>query len=273
MTPEFFNILGIPLRKGRLFDDRDTRTTPLVAVVNERLSKQLFEGDALGRKLNLAPAGRPDILEVVGVVRDIRDVDPSRPPQPTFYMPFQQANFIPRTVLLIRASVDPNSIVRTTRDAVSAVDENAPMFEVLPLRDVVSRNLAEPRFTSFVFGLFGALSVVLALIGIYGLVSYSVADRLPEFGVRLALGAQKKDVLRQIFTEGVYTVGWGLTFGVAAALALGRFLSSRLFDIASSDLGTHLAVAALLVVVSAVGYYAPARRAMSVSPLAILKRD
>jgi putative ABC transport system permease protein len=273
VTSQFFSTLGIPLRAGRVFDDHDSAGGPLVAVVNEALARRQAATSAIGQHLNLAPIGRRDLLEVVGVVGDVRDVSLSRPPQPTFYVPFQQADLILRTSLLVKTSGDTLTLERALRQLIGRIDRNAAVTDVATLDQVVSDTVSDQHFRTFVLTVLGGLSLSLALLGIYGLISYSVSDRLKEFGIRLALGAQRHDLIRLVLGESLSTVGWGLAVGIGGAIGAGRYLRSVLFEIAPTDPVSLASVMVLIIAVAMVGYYIPARRAARVDPLVVLRRE
>jgi putative ABC transport system permease protein len=273
VTPEYFATLGIPLRGGRSFDARDAAGGQLVTIVNESLARLKFDGAAVGKHLNLAPAGRRVALEIVGVAADVRDVSPRTAAQPTFYVPLAQSNLLPRTSLLVRAATDPLQLASPIRQAIWSVDKNAPVTDVRTLDGVLDDAVASSRFQTGLFFVFGTLAILLAVLGVFGLISYTVSGRMHEFGIRLALGAQSTDIVRLIMVESASAVGWGIALGVVLSLASGRFLQSLLFEIQSTDVATLVLVAVVLGIVGVMTYYLPARRAMRADPLVVLRSE
>ena len=271
VTPDYFRTMGISMRGGRPFDDRDGSHAPLVAIVNHAFGRRDFQGAALGKRFQRA--GRPSWLEVVGEVGDARDVNLSQAPQPTFYIPLAQAEVILQTNLLVRTAGTPLTVAPLVRQQIVMVDKNAPVRDLETMDQVMSDSLADRRFQTLLLTTFAGLAVVLALLGIYGLISYAVSERFHEFGVRMALGAQSRDIMGLVLRDGVSAVGGGLAVGVCAALALTRFLRSLLFDITAADPVSFVSVGVLVMLVVLVAYFLPARRAARVDPLAVLRHQ
>jgi ABC-type antimicrobial peptide transport system permease subunit len=192
---------------------------------------------------------------------------------PAFYVPLAQRALILRTTVLVRTSGDPSRLTGATVTAVSSVDPDAPVTGVETLDQVVSMTAAQPRFNTTLLSTFASFGLVVALLGIYGLVAYSVGERLREFGVRRAVGASSLDLTRLILGEGVWAVGGGLAIGIGLAIAAGRWYQSQLFEISPTDPGTLTGVAVLIVAVAALAYGLPARRATQVDPVVVLRNE
>jgi putative ABC transport system permease protein len=180
---------------------------------------------------------------------------------------------LPRTSLLVRAATDPLQLASPIRQAIWSVDKNAPVTDVRTLDGVLDDAVASSRFQTGLFFVFGTLAILLAVLGVFGLISYTVSGRMHEFGIRLALGAQSTDIVRLIMVESASAVGWGIALGVVLSLASGRFLQSLLFEIQSTDVATLVLVAVVLGIVGVMTYYLPARRAMRADPLVVLRSE
>jgi putative ABC transport system permease protein len=280
----YFAALGIPVVRGRVFDERDVEGRPPVAVINETLAKRFWpEGDPIGKVLwmdrpdalippgSLPEDGRAPRRTVVGVVRDVRYAGLGEEVAPLVYAPYCQSTETWRMFLTIRSASDPRALVAGVRREVAAVDRELALASVATLRDLVSGSVARPRFQSLLLGLFGAAALVLAAVGLYGVLSFTVSQRTSEFGVRVALGARGSDILSLVAGEGLRLVFAGLVAGIAGALALGRVLSGLLFGVSARDPLTFAAVSVLLTVVAGFACYLPARRATRVDPIVALR--
>lgn len=275
VSPGYFRTMGISLLRGRSFAPGDAAGAALVAIVNEDLARRYFSGHALGKHVSEGSDGHGHILwaEIVGVVNDSRDISPSRSPWAELYFPFDQAHKFPSGSLVVRTVTDPESLAPLIREQVWAVDKNAPVTHVQTLDRAVSQALSQPRFRTTLLGAFGALGLVLAMVGIYGVLSYSVGQRTHEIGVRMAFGAGPASVLRMVIGEGMALTTAGIIIGVGGALGLTRFMRSLLFEIAPSDPATFVVVASVLALVALAACYIPARRAMKVDPMAALRYE
>ena len=272
VTPEYFRTLSLPLRAGRLLNDHDIDDDAPVAVVNETLARRRFGGNPVGKRLKIAAMGA-DWITVVGAVADARNFSPAKEPMPALYVPLRQARLLPRVTVLARTSGNPLAVATAIQQQVWAVDKDAPITDVKTLDQVMTETVAEPRFQTWLLSVFAALGLTLALVGIYGLISYAVSGRFREFGVRLAIGAQPRDILWLVLSESLSAVGFGLVAGIAIALGLTQFLQSLLFAIAPTDVTTFAGVAVLIAAVAALAYYIPARRAARVDPVRVLRED
>jgi putative ABC transport system permease protein len=282
-TPGYFRALGIGLVAGRVFDDHDTADTPPVVVVSESLARRYFAGeDPIGKRI--APGGRvvapngpqpaPPInwLTIVGVVRDVRtsSVD-SDAPAMVYRTVWQASNL--NLSLAIRTNADAATLAEAIRREVKVVDRNEPVFAVKTMDEVVGSALAERRFSMLLLALFAGTALVLSAIGIYGVMAYFVSQRTQEIGIRIALGASSRDLLRLVLGEGVRLAAAGVALGLVGALALTRAVSSLLYRVDPRDPWTFAALAAALTVVALVACYLPARRAARVDPICALRGD
>jgi len=271
VSPGYFGTMGITLVAGRDFSIRDLGNSTHVAIVNEAMALSDFSGRPLGKSFTIG-SGIPS-FEIVGEVGDTRDMNLSRAPLPAFYVPFSQTTFVPGTSLLVRTAANPLAIAPLVRQRVWVVDKDAPISGVETMDQAVSRKVADPRFRTLLLSVFGGLGLALAMVGIYGVISYGVTQRTHEIGVRMALGAQPGHVLRMMIREGTLLAGAGVAIGIGGALALTRFLRSLLFEIKPTDPMTFVGVAIALLVVALLACYIPARRAMRVDPMVALRHE
>jgi len=277
ITPNFFASLSIPVLRGRDISDADRATTEPVVVVNQALAKRLWQtDDVLGRKFRLSTAGMPS-MTVVGVVANTRVDGLTEPAPPIMYFPHQQAAvtgyFTALSMsLVVRASAASfEAIVPAIKQAVRALDTNVPVSEIRTIGDIVSSSIARHRFTALLLSGLAGFAVLLAAIGIYGVVAYSVSQRRYELGVRMALGAGRGRVLSLVLREGLGVVIVGLVVGLAGVVVLGQVLASVLVGIGSLDASTLVAVSALLLGVAVLALVLPARRAASIDPTEALR--
>jgi putative ABC transport system permease protein len=281
ISPDYFKAMGVPLLRGRAFTPADRKGAPQVAVVNETMARRFWPGeDPVGRKLALGgPAELANAASnaeawwtIVGVVGDVRQYGLDAEPKTQVYMPHQQAA-IGYVTLVVRARSDAAALAPTVRQAVHAVDREQPIYNVRTMEDVLATSMASRRLAMFLLGAFAALALALAAVGIYGVMSYSVAQRTHEIGVRMALGARRGDVLRLVVGQGMATALVGLALGVAGSLAAMRLMSSLLFGVSANDPATFGGVAALLAAVALVASWVPARRASRVDPMIALRTE
>jgi len=274
VTPKYFGVMGIPLLRGRVFNPEDSASSPRVAIISATLARRYFKDEnPVGKEVVFGfPPDTNITREVVGVVGDVRDVALTQDPGPMLYVPFAQAPFW-GDVLVIKSSLPTGTIVAGIRQAVDAIDKNLPITEVEKLPDALETSIAQPKFRTWLLAAFGAVALLLAAAGVYGVVSYSVASRTKEFGVRATLGASPASIRKMVLREGVGLAGIGLAVGLAAALAVTQLLKSQLFGVPAYDPITFLLSAAILVAVALLACYLPARRAMRVDPMVALRYE
>ena len=270
VSPDYFKAMGIPLLSGRTFTDRDTLDSSRVAIVSRRTVDEFFNGqNPIGKRINVT-TGPETFREVVGVVGDVRQKGFGDRIRPHVYEPFAQAP-APFMTLVARASGDPSTLVPAIRSKVLALDPELPLQRVTRLDQIVPDLIRQERFLSAVMSVFAGVALVLAMAGLYGVVSYSVAQRTRELGIRVALGAQVTDVMRLILKQGMSFVLLGEVVGIVVAYWLSEWLRAALFGVTPTDTMTFVTVAVLLFLVALVACYVPARRATKVDPLTALK--
>jgi putative ABC transport system permease protein len=278
ITPDYFRTLKIPLRSGRLFDARDDAVGPEVVVINEEAAHRYWPGDdPIGKQLRLGvrlvSGVRSGFKTIVGVVGDVKfgALDAATPPE--VYLPHAQ-HPVPDLTIAVRGSGgDPISLVPTARTSLGAMDGELPMADIRTMNDLVGRSIAERRFVMLLIGTFATLAVLLAAIGIYGVLAYLVTQRVQEIGVRLAIGATPADVVRLFVREGAMLTLIGLVCGLAGAVVAAQALNSLLFGVRATDPSTFAGVAVALAIVALVASYVPARRAARVDPMTALRTD
>jgi putative ABC transport system permease protein len=276
---DYFQTIGARTISGRSFTTQDDQDHPGVAIVNESFARKYFAHEAtLGQKLQLgAPARiwnneRLTSFEIVGIVGDVKSAGLSSAAEPTYYVPARQAPLQKMTVLG-RTQDDPTALVPALRSAVLAIDPNQPITSIKTMENIVADSIAQPRLSMTLMGLFGVLALVLATVGIYGLLSYAVTQRTQEMGIRMALGARMTDVLKLILKQGMTLVVIGEVLGLFGAFALTRLLKALLFGVTPTDAPTFIAVSIVLTVVASLACYVPARRATKVDPLVALRYE
>jgi predicted permease len=270
--PGFFETLGIALVTGRDFSDRDVDGSPPVVMLNETIVKMHFAGESpVGQRVRL-DGERGPWREIVGVVRDSKDRSLGAIPLPTAYVPLAQ-NHETGMTLYVRTSASPASLVASIRRMIQALEPNLPVPNVQTMADTMGTSLYAARLGAWLLGAFGVLALVLAAIGIYGVLSFSVSRRTREMGIRLALGAEPRDVFFLVVRDGMRLVGAGVVVGVAGALASGRSLASFLYGVSTIDLPTFAGVTVMLTSVALVACVIPAFRAVRVNPVTILRYE
>ena len=277
VSPDYFRTLQIPLRQGRYFTARDDGAHPFVCVISETAARLWFPGESpLGKKIRAGqPSGTFDdspFREVVGVAADVAQYGLGLPSTPQIYMP--HAQFVSRFMtLLARTSGDANSLAPALRSAVLAADAEQPVYNAIPLEEMVSNSIATRRLGLWLLGVFASGALTLASIGIYGVVSYSVTQRASEFGIRMALGATSADILRQAVGSTVPTIAAGLLAGLAGSFAASKLMAGFLFGISATDGLTFALLPMFLAAVALIASYIPARRAAAVDPMTALKYE
>jgi putative ABC transport system permease protein len=273
-TPGYFATLGTPILQGRAIDARDTGAAAPVAVINRTLAAQLFPGqDAIGRRLKLLnPEQSPAWRTIVGVVGDIRYRGLDETVQPTIYTPFAQTPFM-WLYVMVRTPSALEPVTRSLRTIVPSVHPSMTAANIRTMDDVIAQSVAVPRFNMLLVSAFALLALLLSAIGIYGVIGYSVAQRTHEIGVRMALGAERGDVLRLLLKEGATISALGVILGLGAAALLSRSMANLLFGITAHDPLTFAAGGVILLVVALCASYVPARRATRVEPVIALRAE
>jgi putative ABC transport system permease protein len=276
VTPDYFRTMGVAIRRGRAFTDRDDRNGPPVAIITESFAKQYFPGeDPVGKRIvpnGSVDPGKPPVREIVGVIADMHLISLRLPPKPQIYIPHQQFG-IGSMSIFVRSQVDLKSVTAALRGAVAEIDKDVPVYRSQSLADYMSKSIAQPRLNAILVGLFALIALLLAAAGIFGVMSYSVTQRTQEIGIRLALGAQRTDVLRLIVVQGMRFVGAGVLLGLIGVFASTRLLQSLLFGIGATDLRTMFVVTLILSLVAFVACLLPARRATLVDPVQALRGE
>ncbi len=280
VSPAYFRTLQLPLRRGRIFTEADTATAVGVVMIDETMARQNFpDGDAVGKRLRIGDETNP-WLEVVGVVADSKSSGLETTSYPGIYIPYlqRQSTLVEslvgrRMTLLIRTASDPSQYVAALRQAMREVEPNQAVTDVQLLTQVLAESVAPQRFRTALLGLFALVAVLLAGLGIYGVMSYTVSQRTREIGIRVALGAETRDVLRLVLQQGLTLALTGVALGVAAALALTRLMKTFLFGVSTTDPLTFVGVALALTFIALVACWLPARRATKVDPMIALRYE
>jgi putative ABC transport system permease protein len=271
----YFKVMGIPLLAGREFDEHDAIGTTLVAIINQTFARRFFSGeDPVGKRYAYA-ASNPDNkswITIVGVVADMRRTGFDRPVRPETFLPESQ-NPDNALTIVARTSGDPSSLAGALRDEVWAIDKDQSVFDIKTMRQTLSEMLSQRRFNTLLFGIFAAVALTLAAVGIYGVMSYAVAERTHEIGLRMALGAQTSDVLNLIVRQGMRLAITGLAAGLAASFALTRVMSTLLYGVSATDPLTFILIPVVLAGVALAACFVPARRAMRVDPMVALRYE
>lgn len=275
--PDYFPTMQIPLHTGRLFDARELAEERHVVIINQAFADQYLKGvNPLGQKaviyMKSLEESQNTPSEIIGVVGDVRQMGLDTPAKPTVYWPHPELVMSAMTIL-VRTEKNPLTLVSAVRTELRQLDPEQPMAAIATMDQLLSGSLSRSRFTMLVLGVFAGLALVLACVGIHGVIAYSVTQRTQEFGIRIALGASRRDVLRLVLSQGTRLTLIGIGLGIVAALAVTRLLASLLFGISSTDPLTFTAVALLLALVALAACYIPARRATQVDPIVALRYE
>ncbi len=274
VSKDYFQTMGIRLMDGRLFDARDTSSSPDVIIINQTLSRTFYGNESpIGRRIQPNMDGA--MCTVIGVVEDVKNAGIDRPAGTELYLPYTQKHGSGNNdaFVVLRSNGDASSLAGAVRQEVQAIDPTIPVSHVRLMEDVLSSAQARPRFLTLLLSLFSGIALVIATVGIYGVISYSVARRSKEFGLRMALGARPTNILGLVLKQGVLLTGIGVVAGLIAALILTRLMASLLFGVTSTDPVTYLGVSVLLAAVAIIATYIPARRATQVDPIKILRYE
>ncbi|HEX9347791.1 MAG TPA: FtsX-like permease family protein, partial [Gemmatimonadales bacterium] len=271
VSPSYFETMGITILRGRGFTARDVATSTPVAVINEAVAERLWPGqEAVGKRFVRTWGGPP--IEVIGVARDAKYRNLFEERRLTFYQPLTQ-DYQAALVVHLRPTGDPLALAGPLQHAVRALDPDLPVYRIQPLAERLAGSLGQQRTAATLIGGFGALALLLAAIGLYGAIAYSATQRTREFGIRIALGAQTSDVLRQVLREGMVLGVLGLAIGLVGAVAITRVLRSQLFGVTPTDPLSFTVVSLLLLVVAVVASLVPAKRATRVDPMVALRSE
>jgi putative ABC transport system permease protein len=272
VSPGYFRTAGIRLIEGRQFDQRDDGHSTSVAIINERMSSTLWpHGGAIGKRIDVTYSDGK-VLEVVGVIADVKQFGPESWVMPEVFVPIAQmpVNFM---TIVARTRVDPQSVVKMADDAIHDLDKGQPVSRVTPMMKVISELVGRRRFAALLLGLFSALAVLMAAVGVSGVMAYTVAQRTREFGIRIAIGARRSEVLALVLKDGIHLTALGMAIGIGGSWVLVRFLDKMLYGVKPHDGLTFVAVPVLLAGVALAGCLLPARRAAGVDPIHALRHD
>src|SRR5712692_41577 len=274
VSPEYFRVMRIPLLAGRFFNQHDVPSAARVSVISQAMARLYFPNqDPLGKRLafGFPPDGGAE-REIIGIVGDVRDVALGQDPGPMMYVPYAQAPFWGAN-LVVKSTLSPSGVAAAIRQEVRIMDKDLPVTDVAMMPDILEASVAQPRFGTFLLGLFAAMALVLAATGIFGVISYSVSRRTNEIGIRVALGASRKTILSMILRETLLLACAGLAVGLPCALAASHLVAHMLFNVSANDPATLAAAAFALAAVAALAGYVPARRAMRVDPMVALRYE
>jgi len=273
VTPDYFKTMRIPVKTGRSFTDRDTAETPPVVVINERIARRVFAGeDPIGKRITVW-RDEKFAREIIGVVGDVKSSRLDAETGYQIYVPHAQDAGWGALSLAVRTKGEPEALTSQVRGAILSIDKNQPAHDIKTMDDVFSASVANTRLVVLLFGVFAMFALLLTSIGLYGVIAYSVAQRTREIGIRLALGAQTKDVLRMIITQGMILALIGAGLGLAGAFAATRVMRNLLYGVSATDPLIFIGVALLLTVIALLACYIPARRATKVDPLIALRYE
>jgi putative ABC transport system permease protein len=271
VSPDYFRALGISLLRGRSFDEHDTKDSPPVVIINEAMAREVWgTEDPIGKRI----FGDPWVA-VIGVVSDVKNVGLTQRAQPELYLNYTQglSQIKPSATLVVRSRLDPATLTAVVRREVQAVDPAQPIFAVQTMQAVLDSTVSDRRLNMTLLGVFAALSLMLAVIGIYGVMSYTVAQHTHEIGIRMALGAQAFDILKLVVGRGLFLTALGIAVGVGGSLALTRFIVALLFEVQATDVANLVIIAALLTTVALLACFIPALRATRVDPMIALRHE
>ena len=274
VSPDYFRVMRIPLLRGRFFSEQDSPSNPKVALISETLARRYFPNqEPIGKQMKFGFPPNSDVSrEIVGIVGDVRDESLGRKPGPMMYVPFAQAPLYGGEVV-VRTSLGTSSVAAGIRQATHAIDKDLPVTDIESMPEALGESVSQERFRTYLLGSFSAIALLLVAIGIFGVISYSASQRTHEIGIRMALGAQRRDVLLLILGQGAKLALFGLGLGVVVAFLLTRLMRSLLYGVSAADPVTFSAVTIVLLGVALLACYIPARRAMRIDPMAALRYE
>jgi putative ABC transport system permease protein len=275
VSPEYFRTLGIPLLKGRYLSEQDSEDAPPVTIISETMARRYFPNeDPIGMRLKTGGCTDCDWTTIVGVVGDVKNGGLSAEDAPAMYCPIiQEPLNIRMMTLVLRTEGDPASFVAVVRHEINSIDPDLALADIKTMDKLMSESLGQSRYRGVLLGIFAIVALTLAAVGIYGVIAYAVSQRTREIGIRLALGARKRDIFRMVVGHGMLLSLIGVVIGVAASLMLTRYLSSLLYGVSSTDPTTFTSVVLLLIAVALLACSIPARRATRVNPMNALRHE
>jgi predicted permease len=275
VSPHYFQTMGIQLLRGRAFGDQDRADSPVVAVISDAMARRYWPGeDPTGKRICPGKPEKPeDWVTVVGVVNDVRQFGLDAELKPQMYLTYQQSGYFSPRHLVVSTNVEPGGLAAAVRGTVWGIDKDQPVSNISTMEEVLSESIARQRFSTLLLGVFGVVALLLAAVGIYGVMSYSVAQRTHEIGIRMALGAQTRDVLKLAVGQGLKLIMIGVAVGLAVSVVLTRVMSSLLFGVSSTDPTTFVVISLVLVSAGVLASYIPARRATKVDPMIALRYE
>jgi predicted permease len=273
-TSDYFRALGTPLVRGRFFNASDNQDARTVLIINRVMAERYWPNeDVLGKRVTFHDTPKEkDWMTVVGVVGDVKDLPNSPSAEPAFWWPILQNPYRDMSIV-VRSNSDPRALVDEVRNTVRQLDPTLAIGDLKLMDRIVDASIATPRMAFALVGLFAGLAILLAAIGTYGVISYSVSQRTSEFGVRMALGATRSDVMRLVLSHAVKLAALGTALGVVAALALARLLKSLVFDVSTTDPATFVAVAGIVMAAALLAGYLPGRKATATDPMNALRAE
>jgi len=271
-TATYLTTIGARLREGRLLDERDHADAPNTCVVNETFARRHFRGSGVGKRVRFTFQNSP-WMTIAGVVHDLNERGLEMEPKPAIYVPYAQVRGGGASFLLVRTKVDPYSVASAVREVIWSVDREQPIYRLRTMEEVLDLQVAGRRQQMRLLAAFSALALLLAAIGIYGVLSYTVSQRTREIGLRMALGAGRGDVMAMVLRRGFVLVGCGVLIGAIAALALARLIESFLFGVKATDWPAYAAAGVTLLIAALAACFVPARRASSVDPMTALREE
>ena len=270
VSPGYFSAMGIPILKGRAFTENDTANTPKVIIIDQEMARKAFPNqDPIGKRF-IPLAGAPH--EIVGVVANVKHYGLEKKQKEQFYLCYKQHGN-PSLYLSVRTETNPMNLAGLVRSQVSSLDKNQPVYDIRSMEERLSITMAKPRFNALLLGIFAAVALILSVVGVYGVISYSVNQRIHEIGLRLALGAQRFHIFKMVVGQGLLLAVIGIALGIAGAVAFGRVMASLLFGVVTTDLTIFAGVSLLVAVVAFMACYLPARKATRVDPMIALRNE
>jgi putative ABC transport system permease protein len=274
ITPDYFRAMRIPLLRGRYLSDSDGASAPAVVVIDDVLAKTFWpKDDPLGKKITQGDAQKGPWITVVGVVANVKHRALDIAPKGVVYWPHTQSDAVNKMTLVVLTKSEPTSLAASVRGEVQGLDKDQPVYAIKTMEQYLTESVAPNKFSVLLLALFAGVAMILAAVGIYGVMSYSVTQKTHEIGIRMALGARRTDVLRQVVTQGMMLALAGVGAGLIGAAIVTRLMSSLLFGVSATDPITFAGVAIVLAAVAGFACYVPARRATRVDPMVALRYE